>query len=75
MRQKGNYAAAIEAYQTVLKQRPHAGMPLYGIALTHDTAGDTTKAKAAYQTFLAAWKDADSNLPQVVNARAWLKAH
>ncbi len=73
LQQKGAYSAAIEAYHKVLKQRPNAGMPLYGIAVTHELAGDTQSAKEAYQTFLKAWSDADPTLPQVINAQAWLK--
>ena len=34
------------------------------------SAGDTTKAKAAYQEFLALWKDADSDIPILKQARA-----
>lgn len=32
-------------------------------------AGDNTKAKAAYQNFLAFWKDADAGLPVLMEAR------
>ena len=33
-------------------------------------AGDTRKAKAAYQDFLTLWKDADPHIPIVEAARA-----
>jgi hypothetical protein len=32
--------------------------------------GDTAKAKAAYQDFLTLWKDADPDLPALVEAKA-----
>jgi hypothetical protein len=32
--------------------------------------GDTAKAKAAYQDFLTLWKDADSELPVLIAAKA-----
>jgi eukaryotic-like serine/threonine-protein kinase len=32
--------------------------------------GDTAKAKAAYQDFLALWEDADTNIPVLVAAKA-----
>jgi hypothetical protein len=33
-------------------------------------SGDTIKAKAAYQAFFALWKDADSNVPVLGQAKA-----
>jgi eukaryotic-like serine/threonine-protein kinase len=32
--------------------------------------GDSTKAKAAYQEFLAIWKDADSDVPILNQVKA-----
>jgi hypothetical protein len=32
--------------------------------------GDTTKARAAYQDFLTIWKDADPDLPILIQAKA-----
>jgi hypothetical protein len=37
-------------------------------------AGDPAKAKAAYEDFLALWKDADPNVPLLAQARAELAA-
>jgi len=33
-------------------------------------AGDTTKARAAYNDFLTLWKDADPDIPILTRARA-----
>jgi len=33
-------------------------------------AGDTAKAKTAYQDFFAPWKDADSDIPVLKEAKA-----
>jgi hypothetical protein len=41
-----------------------------GLARTYAIQGDTTKAKAAYQDFLALWKDADSDIPIFIAAKA-----
>jgi tetratricopeptide (TPR) repeat protein len=41
-----------------------------GLARAHAMAGDTAEAKAAYQDFLALWKDADPDIPILKEARA-----
>jgi eukaryotic-like serine/threonine-protein kinase len=33
-------------------------------------SGDTTRAKASYEAFLALWKDADPDVPILKSARA-----
>ena len=33
-------------------------------------AGDTAKAKTAYQDFLTLWKDADQDIPVLIEAKA-----
>jgi len=66
---------AREAFQAALRQRPHSGHALYGIAQSYELAGDVVAATSAYREFLAAWPHADADLPQVKQARAWLAAH
>jgi len=70
----GNYDAAIKAYVNGLRQRPNSGWMLYGIALAHEKAGHEKEARKGYQAFLKAWPTADSDLPQVVQAKAYLAA-
>jgi eukaryotic-like serine/threonine-protein kinase len=41
-----------------------------GLARAYLFQGDTAKAKAAYDDFLALWKDADSDIPILKQARA-----
>jgi serine/threonine protein kinase/predicted Zn-dependent protease len=41
-----------------------------GLARAYALSGDTAKSKAAYQDFLALWKDADSDIPVLKEARA-----
>ena len=41
-----------------------------GLARAYALAGDTTKAKAAYQGFLGLWKDADADIPVLKQAKA-----
>ena len=40
------------------------------MARAHILAGDTTKAKSAYQDFFALWKDADPDIPILKEAKA-----
>ena len=68
----GDFEGARAAYLSVLRQRPQAGMPLYGIARSYTLEGDIASAREAYESFLAAWPDADDNLVQVRMARAGL---
>jgi hypothetical protein len=63
------------AYQDALIERPRSGFPLYGIAMASEQAGDAAAAQAAYTQFLAAWKSADANLPQVTHARDYVASH
>jgi tetratricopeptide (TPR) repeat protein len=41
-----------------------------GLARAHAGAGDIQQARRAYQDFLAEWKDADSDLPLLVEGKA-----
>ena len=63
------------AYQKALVERPKSGFALYGIALSSERAGDAKTASAEYAEFVAAWKDADAELPQLGHARAFMAEH
>lgn len=68
----GDWTGAKAAYEQALAERPRSGFPLYGIALCGEKAGDSNAAAKAYTDFLAAWKNADADLPQVAHARSYL---
>ena len=68
----GQWADAKEAYKAALAERPRSGFPLFGIAMSSERAGDAKSARTEYEEFLAAWKDADADLPQLAHARAFL---
>jgi len=70
-----DWTAAKAAYQDALVERPHSGFPLYGIAIASEQAGDVTVATANYTDFLAAWKSADTDLPQIAHARSYVASH
>jgi serine/threonine protein kinase len=71
---KGNDAAA--EFQKLLDHPGIVGNSILG-ALAHlqlgrayATAGDTSKARSAYQDFFAIWKDADPDIPILKQAKA-----
>jgi cytochrome c-type biogenesis protein CcmH/NrfG len=41
-----------------------------GLARAYTLTGDVAKARAAYQDFLALWKDADPDIPILKRAKA-----
>jgi hypothetical protein len=70
-----DWTDAKAAYKDALLERPRSGFPLFGIASSSEHAGDANAASKEYQEFLAAWKSADSDLPQLEHARAFVAAH
>jgi eukaryotic-like serine/threonine-protein kinase len=71
---KGAEAAA--EFQKILDHRGIVAIDPIGV-LAHlqlgrvfALSGDRTRAKAAYQAFLALWKDADADIPILKSARA-----
>jgi len=71
---KGTEAAA--EFQKFLDHRgvavnyPLAALARLGLARAYATAGESAKAKAAYQDFFALWKDADPDVPVLKQAKA-----
>ena len=70
------YAEAAAEFQKILDHRGIVGLDPIG-ALAHlqlgrvfALSGDKTKAKAAYEAFLALWKDADPDIPILKSAKA-----
>jgi hypothetical protein len=45
-------------------------MALLGLARAEAAAGDVAASRAAYQSFLTEWKDADPDLPVLKAAKA-----
>jgi eukaryotic-like serine/threonine-protein kinase len=68
-------AAAVE-FQKILDHRgivtnfPFGSLAHLGLARADALAGDTAKAKTAYQDFFAIWKDADPDIPILKEAKA-----
>jgi len=49
--------------------QPLDGLAKLGLARGWSLAGDRAKARAAYQDFLALWKDADPDIPMLWQAK------
>jgi eukaryotic-like serine/threonine-protein kinase len=68
--------AAAREFQKLLDHRgivinyPLASLAQVGLARSYALAGDSTKAKAAYQSFFTIWKDADPDIPILKQAKA-----
>ena len=70
------YAEAAVEFQKILDHRGIVGVDPIGV-LAHlqlgrvfALSGDKARAKAAYEAFLALWKDADADIPILKSARA-----
>jgi tetratricopeptide (TPR) repeat protein len=70
------YAEAAAEFQKILDHRGLVALDAIG-ALAHlqrgrafALSGDTTQARASYETFLALWKDADADIPILESANA-----
>ena len=71
-----NGSAAAAEFEKFLDHRgvvlncPFAALARLGLGRAYALQGDTTKAKSAYQDFLALWKDADPDIPILKQAKA-----
>jgi eukaryotic-like serine/threonine-protein kinase len=71
---RGREAAAefekILNHRGVVTNEPIGALAHLGLARSYVLQGDTAKARAAYQDFLALWKDADSEIPVFIAAKS-----
>ena len=72
--QKGTQAAAefqkILDWPGVVVNEPIGALAQLGVARANAQAGDASKSKTAYQSFLTLWKDADPGIPVFVEAQS-----
>jgi hypothetical protein len=71
---QGNEAAAefrkILDHRGIVVNAPIGSLAHLGLARAYALLGDKTKAKVAYQDFLALWKEADPDIPILKQAKA-----
>ena len=70
------HSEAAAEFQKILEHRgivvnePIGALAHLGLGRANAMAGESAKAKAAYQPFLTLWKDADSDIPILKEAKA-----
>lgn len=75
LRQKSG-TEAMNEFQKILDRRgwfdtsPFFPLAHLGLARAAAIAGDTTKSRQAYQDFFALWKDADTDIPILIEAKS-----
>jgi len=57
-------------HRSIVQNNSQGALARLGLARAYAMQGDTAKAKAAYQDFLALWKDADGDIPVLIAAKA-----
>jgi serine/threonine protein kinase/tetratricopeptide (TPR) repeat protein len=71
---RGTEAAAefqkIVGHRGIAPTAPEHSLAKLGLGRAYAISGDTSKARAAYQDFLALWKDADPDIPILKEAKA-----
>jgi len=71
----GNPSEAVREFQKIIDHpgivlnSPQGALARLGLARAHSLAGDTAKARQAYQDFLTLWKDGDPDIPILQEAK------
>ncbi len=69
----GELDKAIEKSKAVLEINPNYAQTHYLFGLVYEKKGEKEKARQHFQKFVEIWKDADENLPQLIEAKKRLE--
>ena len=69
----GELNKAIENFEAVLENNPNYAQTHYLLGLVYQRTDNKEKARNHFQKFLKIWKDADENLPQLIEAKKRLE--
>ena len=69
----GKPAEAAEQFRLSLLRQPNRARSLIGAARAAAKSGDRAMASSLYQKFLAQWQQADADLPELKEAKDYLK--
>ena len=65
----GHLDEAIAEYQRILRRNPKYPLAQYHLGQAYERQGQPERARAAYERFLHIWKDADPDIPEVIDAK------
>ena len=65
----GQLDDAINEYERILRLNPNYPLAHFHLGQAYERKGLTERARASYERFLQVWKDADSDLPELLAAR------
>jgi tetratricopeptide (TPR) repeat protein len=65
----GRFDEAIAEYRRVLSANPNYPMARYRLGIALERTGMRTEARAEFERFLEIWKNADADIPELVDAR------
>jgi len=71
----GKSADAAAQFRTALLRQPNRARALLGLARAAAQSEDQSTATATYAKFLEQWKQADEGLPELREARDYIKSH
>jgi len=69
----GRFDEAIAEYERILRLNPNQRLWHYRLGLACQRKGDTGRAASEWRRFLEIWKDADSDIPELLDARRRLQ--
>jgi len=62
-------------FQKALRRTPNRPKAVFGLARAAEAIGDRETAARRYAEFLAIWKTADPDRPELAKAKGFLTAH
>ena len=71
----GQPKEAVEKFQVALLRQPNRARSLLGLARAAAQSGDAATARATYTKLLEQWKEADADLPELREARDYVKSN
>ena len=70
--QTGRFDEAVAEYERILLLNPNYPLAKFNLARIFKSKGEIDKAKDLYRQFLAAWNEADADVPEIIEAKKFL---